>query len=285
MFGLGLGLTVGEIVAPLRDPRLVAAALVANFVVLPAAAVGISRLLGLHPDLAIGLIVMSAVAGAPLTLKAVQIARGDVAFGVSLVVLQIVATVVYVPLALPSLIPGAAVDPVAVALPLILEILLPLAFGLLMHLRYQEESEMARPIMISVSNLSLALLLALNLVHVRTVLGLLGTGAIFATILLVAVGAAAGWLLGGPAGGNRRALALGTGQRNFAAAFVLGTGTFAHRPTVLLMLIAAAFICMAFTLLLAGELGRRAKVEAEAAGPAATRGTATHPVTVGVRPP
>jgi bile acid:Na+ symporter, BASS family len=258
MFGLGLGLTVGEIVRPLRNLRLVLAALVANFVILPAAAVGISRLLGLQSELAIGLIVISVVAGAPLTLKAVQIARGDVTFGVSLVVLQIVATVVYLPLALPHLIPGVAVDAVALAMPLILQILLPLALGLLMHLRYEEESEMAQPIMASVSNLSLALLLVLNLANVGKVLGLLGTGAIFATTLLIAIGAGAGWLLGGPADGTRRALALGTGQRNFAAAFVLGTGNFGDRPTVMLMLLAAALICMAFTLLLAGELGRRA---------------------------
>jgi bile acid:Na+ symporter, BASS family len=167
-------------------------------------------------------------------------------------------TVVYLPLALPHLIPGVAVDAVALAMPLILQILLPLALGLLMHLRYEEESEMAQPIMASVSNLSLALLLVLNLANVGKVLGLLGTGAIFATTLLIAIGAGAGWLLGGPADGTRRALALGTGQRNFAAAFVLGTGNFGDRPTVMLMLLAAALICMAFTLLLAGELGRRA---------------------------
>ncbi len=264
MFGLGLGLTVGELLGPLRNLRLVLAALVANFVILPASALGISRLLGLHDELAIGLILTSAVAGAPLTTKAVQIARGDVAFGVSLVVLQIVATVAYVPLALPRLIPGVQVDAVAVALPLILQILLPLALGLLMHLRYEEESAMAQPIMASVSNLSLALLLVLNLYNVGQVLGLLGTGAIFATVVLLAIGAGAGWLLGGPGNGTRRALALGTGQRNFAAAFVLGAGNFADRPTVMLMLLTAALISMAFTLLLAGELGRRAKPRGEA---------------------
>ena len=285
MFGLGLGLTVGEIVAPLRNLRLVLAALVANFVILPAAAVGLSRLLALQTELAIGLIITSSVAGAPLTLKAVQIARGDLTFAVSLVVLQILATVVYLPLALPLLIPGVEVNAMAIAMPLVLQILLPLALGLVMHLRYEEEAEMARPIMASVSNLSLAALLALNLVHLGKVVGLLGTGAIFATILLIAIGYGAGWLLGGPAGGTRRALALGTGQRNFAAGFVLGTENFADRPTVMLMLVAAAFISMAFTLLLAGELGRRAQTQGAPAPAAADTGGRARPLTVGVPPP
>jgi BASS family bile acid:Na+ symporter len=285
MFGLGLGLTVRELIGPLRNLRLLLAALVANFVILPAAAVVIARLLGLHPELGIGLILMSAVAGAPLTLKAVQLARGDIAFGVSLVVLQIVVTVVYLPLALPLLIPGVEVDAVAIAMPLILQVLLPLALGLLMHLRYEEESVMAQPIMSSVSNLSLALLLVLNLSNVGQVFGLLGTGAIFATILLIAIGAGAGWLLGGPATATRRALALGTGQRNFAAAFVLGTGNFGDQPTVMLMLLAAALISMAFTLLLAGELGRRAEVGSETGVAVPDTGLRTQPFTVGVPPP
>ncbi len=76
MFGLGLGLTVGDILAPLKNARLVLLSLLANFLVVPAAAWAITRMLSLGPDLRIGLILMSAVAGAPLALKAAQLARG-----------------------------------------------------------------------------------------------------------------------------------------------------------------------------------------------------------------
>jgi bile acid:Na+ symporter, BASS family len=230
MFGLGLGLTVGDIVRPLRNARLVLLSLVANFLVVPAAAWAIANMLSLEPDLRIGLILFSAVAGAPLALKAAELARGDMHFAVGLVTLQVVATVGFLPLALPLLIPGLAVDPMAVAMPLLQQVLLPLGFGLLMNARYDEEAEMARPVMAAVSNLSLALMLALNLGNVGQVLGLLGTGAIFATILLVLVGFAAGWALGGPDVRTRRTLSLGTAQRNFAAAFVIGGGNFADRP-------------------------------------------------------
>jgi bile acid:Na+ symporter, BASS family len=262
MFGLGLGLTVGDIMAPLKNARLVFLSLVANFLIVPAAAWAITRVLPLDPDLRIGLILMSAVAGAPLALKAAEIARGDVNFAVSLVTLQVVATVLFLPFALPLLIPGIMVDAVALAMPLIVQVLLPLGLGLLMNVRYDEEAEMTRPVMSTVSNLSLAAILALNLSNVGQVLGLLGTGAIFATILLILVGFAAGWVLGGPDVRTRRTLSLGTAQRNFAAAFVIGAGNFADRPRVMIMLLAAALISMVIVLPAAGEIGKRARAAA-----------------------
>ena len=262
MFGLGLGLTVGDILAPLKNARLVLLSLVANFLVVPAAAWALTRVLSLAPDLRIGLILMSAVAGAPLALKAAQLARGDVHFAVSLVTLQVVATVLFLPLALPILIPGTTVDAVALAMPLIVQVLLPLGLGLLMNVRYDEEAEMTRPVMSTVSNISLAALLALNLSNVGQVLGLLGTGAIFATILLILVGFGAGWVLGGPDVRTRRTLSLGTAQRNFAAAFVIGGGSFADQPRVMIMLLAAALISMVMILPAAGEIGKRARAAA-----------------------
>jgi bile acid:Na+ symporter, BASS family len=262
MFGLGLGLTVGDIIAPLKNARLVFLSLVANFLVVPAAGWAITRMLPMEPDLRIGLILMSAVAGAPLALKAAELARGEVHFAVSLVTLQVLATVLFLPLALPLLIPGITVDAVALAMPLVVQVLLPLGLGLLMNVRYDEEAEMTRPVMSTVSNLSLAAMLALNLGNVGQVLGLLGTGAIFATILLIVVGFAAGWVLGGPDVRTRRTLSLGTAQRNFAAAFVIGGGNFAGRPQVMIMLLAAALISMVMILPAAGEIGKRARAAA-----------------------
>ena len=276
MFGLGLGLTLREIVAPLTNLRFLVASLAASFLIVPGSAWGLARLLRLEPDLQVALIIFGSVAGAPLVLKQAQLARGDLRAAVSLVALQVVATVIYVPLALPLLIPGITVDPVGIAMPLLLQVLLPLGLGLLMNARYDEEAEMARPMMAEIANLSLALMLILNLGNVGDVFGLLGTGAITASILLVAVGFGAGWLLGGKAAATRRTLALGTAQRNFAAAFVIGAGDFADRPTVMIMLLAASLVSMILLLPLAGELGKRASARQRAGHAAASISVADH---------
>src|SRR5690348_9290624 len=109
MFSMGLRLTVAEIAEPLRGGRLVLIALLANFVITPAAAVLLARGLIARQDLQTGLILLSTAAGAPMIPKLAQIARANVRFGVALVVLLVVATVIYLPLALPVLLPGVQV--------------------------------------------------------------------------------------------------------------------------------------------------------------------------------
>ncbi|TWI05392.1 bile acid:sodium symporter family protein [Aerolutibacter ruishenii] len=258
MFGLGLGLTVRDLLAPLRNGRLVAAALGISFVLLPALAWLLVRVLPIAPDLGIGLILMSAVAGAPLAIKATQMARGDNAVAASLVVLLVVATVAYLPFALPWLVPGVEVDAMAIALPLFIQILLPLAAGLLVNLRYDKEAESTRVVMGEISNLSLALMLIFNLANVPQVLDLFGSGAIGSALAIILVGLGAGYLLGGSAPEVRRTLALASAQRNYAAAFVIAQGSFAAQPDVFLMVLAASLISMGVVLVAAGEFGRRA---------------------------
>lgn len=196
--------------------------------------------------------------------------RGDIRFVASLVPLQVVATAIYLPLVLPRLIPGVRVDTPGLTLNLVLQILLPLVLGLLMNARYDEEADMARPIMNEIANLSLAALLILNLGNLDAVLSLLGTGAILTALLVITAGLTAGYLLGGPDVKARRTLSLCTGQRNYAAAFVVAQGNYADRPAVFLLLLAASLVSMVIVLLVAGEFRRRAvrAGELDAGGPA-----------------
>ena len=70
----GLGLRVREIVGPLRRARLVAFALVANFVIAPAIAYALTQVFALEPPYAIGLLSMLPfiVIPAGLTDEAIQ---------------------------------------------------------------------------------------------------------------------------------------------------------------------------------------------------------------------
>jgi BASS family bile acid:Na+ symporter len=267
MFSFGLRLTLQQIIAPLRNGRLVLMALLVNFLILPAAALLLAGLLGLDNDLRIGLILISTVAGAALVPKLAQIAKGNVPFAVALVALLLVSTVIYLPLVLPLLLPGVQVDAMSIAASLSLQILLPLALGLVVDYISKDEADVLLPVLGQVSNVSLALLLALQLgSNLGNVIGLLGTGSILATIFLLAAAMAAGYFLGGSDPATRRTLALASGQRNVAAAFVVATGNFADRPDVLVFLAAAGLIGMVLVMPVAGWLGRRAEAEQPAAG-------------------
>src|SRR4029078_11464288 len=109
MVAMGLGLKVAQITAPLRDLRLVSLSLMANFVLMPAAAVVLARVLRLDEPLGVGLLLLGAAAGAPFLPKLTQIAEGNLAFAVALMVLLMVITVAYMPLVLPILVPGVYV--------------------------------------------------------------------------------------------------------------------------------------------------------------------------------
>ncbi|MGH7794927.1 MAG: bile acid:sodium symporter family protein, partial [Candidatus Binatia bacterium] len=80
MLAMGLGLTIGEIGAPLRNARLVVLSLLANFVLMPVAAVALAALLRLDEPLGVGLLILGTAAGAPFLPKLAQIAKGNLAY-------------------------------------------------------------------------------------------------------------------------------------------------------------------------------------------------------------
>jgi BASS family bile acid:Na+ symporter len=177
--------------------------------------------------------------------------------------LLMVVTVVYMPLVLPLLLPGVSVNPVKIASSLFLFMLLPLAVGLAAKAWFPVVSSRTKPVLDKVSNLSLILLVVLMTAgNIKNVLAVFGTRGILAGLLLIAVGLGAGWLLGGPGVDTRPVLALGTGQRNIAAALVVGGQSFSD-PKVVVMVIVIAIVGLLILMPLSRALGRRTPAPAE----------------------
>lgn len=260
MLSMGLSLTVSQVLQPLRNTRLVIMALAANFVIVPAVAFALSRIIPLDQSVQIGLLLLGTAAGAPFLPKLAQIAKANVAFSVGLMTILIIVTIVYLPIVLPLLLPGVEVDAVKIALTLIVTMLVPLLIGLFIKARYEGAAGELQPVMSQISNISLALLLVLMLaLDYRNVIDLFGTGAILATVLFITISIAAGYLLGGPSTDTRQVLALGSGQRNLSAAFIIATGSFADQPNVLVYLAAAGLVGMVTLFPTAAEFGKRSE--------------------------
>jgi BASS family bile acid:Na+ symporter len=261
MLAVGVSLTVSQIMAPLRNGKLVALALLANFVLMPLGAVVIARLLRLDEPLGIGLLLLGTAAGAPFLPKLAGIAKSDLAFAVGLMVLLMVLTVVYMPLVLPLLLEGVSVDATKIARSLVVLMLLPLGVGLLVKARFCDVADRMRTPLNRISSLSLVLLIVLLLVtNIRSLIGLFGTRGILASILFILVGVGIGWPLGGPTFGTKGVLALGTAQRNIAAALVVGGKNF-DDPNVLVMVVVVAVVGLLILMPLARVLGSRRVVQ------------------------
>ena len=136
MLSMGLSLTIKQIIDPLRNVRLVVLALVANFILVPVVAYALTLILPLNESITIGLILLSTAAGAPFLPKLVEVAKGNIAFSVGLMVLLMVVTIIYLPLVLPLLLSGVQVNPWDIAQSLIVMMLIPLAIGLFINARY-----------------------------------------------------------------------------------------------------------------------------------------------------
>jgi bile acid:Na+ symporter, BASS family len=256
MLAMGLNLTVEQIITPLRNIRLVTLSLLVNFLLMPFVAVGLATLLRLDEPLGVGLLLLGSAAGAPFLPKLVQIAKADLAFAVGLMVLLMVITVGYLPLVLPLLLPGVSVNPANIARSLFLLMLLPLAGALAVKARFASFAACTKPVLDRLSNLSLILLVVLIAVaNVNKVLAVFGTRGILAGLLFIAIGFAAGWFLGGPAADTRRVLALGTAQRNIAAALVVGSQSFSD-PQVIVMVIVVATVGFLILMPVSRNLGK-----------------------------
>ena len=85
------------------------------------------------------------------------------------------------------------------------------------------------------------LTLLLIIVNFRSVLGIFGTRGILGGLLFIAISFGIGWFLGGPDPDGRRVVALGTAQRNIAAAIVVGGQSFTD-PKVVVMVVVVAIV-------------------------------------------
>ncbi len=110
-------------------------ALAVNFIAVPLVVWGI-RGDDLDQDIYTGLILMGTAAGAPFLPKLAQVAKGNAAFSVGLMVLLMVVTVIYMPLVMPLFLSGVDVNAWDIAKSLIVMMLLPLGIGLFMNARW-----------------------------------------------------------------------------------------------------------------------------------------------------
>jgi BASS family bile acid:Na+ symporter len=242
MLAMGLGLTVGEIIDPLRNVRRVVMSLLANFILVPLVALGLGAVLQLDQSLGVGLLLLGSAAGAPFLPKLAQLAKGNLAFAVGLMVLLMVITVGFLPLVLPVLLPGVSVNPAKIARSLIFLMLIPLAGALTFKALFGTVAARIKPVLDRISSLSLLLLiLLLVIVNFNNVLSIFGTRGILAGLLFIAISFGIGWFLGGPDADARRVLALGTAQRNIAAALVVGGQSFTD-PKVVVMVVVVAIV-------------------------------------------
>ena len=232
MATIGLGVTVGEIVAVARDWRTVTRAGFANYVFVPAAAVVLLLLFHAAPLVAAGFLIAAVCPGAPYGPPFTGIAKGNVALAVGLMMILAGSSALLAPLLLRLLLPVVSGDsPVQVDLAkmigtLLGDQLLPLCIGLFLRHRWPAlAGRLQRPARVLSLLLNVALLGTILAVQFGTLIAI-PPRAFGGMTALVAAGLAAGWLLGGSAPPDRVAMAMATAVRNVAVTLVIAVASF-----------------------------------------------------------
>jgi len=247
MFSLGLDLTIGQIGLALRKRRLVLVSLLVNFVAIPLLAIAISRIIPMERALQLGIVLYAFSAGTEGGPKFVQMVQGNTAFAFGLLVLMLIFTVTLVPLLLAWVMPGAHIPITALIGKLLLVVALPIGLGLYINGRYAKLAARLNPIFHRLAMVLLWLLFVL-LVYVNLdAIATLPTNALLAGLLFFVAAFAVGYLGGGPAQENRRALAIMSFARNGSISMMIAREVFTDDPQVLVMVtvMAAASVILA----------------------------------------
>ncbi len=260
MLSVGLGNSPRDVIRPLRHPPAVLRVVAANFVLVPALAWLVAKGLRLNDSLEIGIILVGAAAGAPFLIKLSEAAASRLDLTAALLVLVLPVTVLYMPLVLPLLLPGVDVPAMAVAVPLVLTMLVPLAAGLLGRARWPATAARVQPVMGRLATLALAtLVIATVVANYRGIVDVGGRGVVAAVIVILGA-FVIGYALGSSRH-RREVLGLGTAQRNISAATIVASQSF-DDPEAVVMVIVTSLIGLAVLFPIARVLRRREPIAA-----------------------
>ena len=127
---MGLELNLRETIKSVRSVRVVGLTLGWSWLVGPAFAVLLTKVLPMAEPYATGLLIFSLAPTAPALPLFIRKARADMSLAAAIMPLAVVSTVVLMPLMAPLLIPGLTLSSWAIGKPLLLTVLLPLVVWL-----------------------------------------------------------------------------------------------------------------------------------------------------------
>jgi BASS family bile acid:Na+ symporter len=247
MMATGLGVSWSNLAGVVRNAKLLARAGLANYLVVPAAALLLLYLFQAKPLVAVGFLLVAVCPGAPFAPPLTAMAKGNVSVSVGLMAILAASSAILAPLLLSFLLPFIAsgaklnIDTIKILTTLLMTQLLPLGIGLLIRSRRPRVADMLRkPAALFSVVLSLTVFSLIIVVQYRT-LAELRTRGLIGICILVLLFLGSGLALGGQPLGDRWAFGLTTAARNVGVALVIATESFPESAAVSAVIVFAIF--------------------------------------------
>jgi BASS family bile acid:Na+ symporter len=251
--------TVAQLLAPLRRTGLVVAMVALNAVVIPGIAWGVAKGLPIEEAFVGGLVLATLGAGSAAGIKAAQLAKNaDLALAVSVVVVLQLVNIVSVPIWAGQVVSGASLSAWDILKSLLLLVLIPLIVGLVAKARYPDHAAEWTGGLVKIANLALVVAIAAGIsVNWQTIVDLLGSWVLVASLVIIAIALTLGLLLGVKDAQTRTTTGLVSGMRFGSLGLVIIGTQLGGNPDYLGPALVFALLDVLLPIVLAIEIGRR----------------------------
>ena len=224
MVATGLGVSFGDLAGVDKNAGLLARAALANYVLVPAAAILLLYLFHTAPMVTAGFLLVAVCPAAPFAPPLTAMARGNVNVAVGLMVVLAASSAILAPILLSFLLPLVArganlkIDTFKIVTTLLMTQILPLGIGMMVHYRLQKHAaKLQKRANLLSAVLSLVVFALIISLQYKTLAEIRWVGFVGLTLLILLC-LTAGWIVGGQMIGIRRAVSLTTAARNVGVA-------------------------------------------------------------------
>jgi len=247
MLGVGLKTPLREVLDVARRIGLVMRGVLANFVIVPVLVCLSLIWLPLDPDVKLGILLMAAAPIAPMVPPFVDMAKGDVAYSVGLMIIVALLSVVLTPLilglAIPESVGDVALNPLEIVKTLLIAQLIPIGLGMAIRSRSPRWSERLLQFVPKVGQYGLILGVGLIMVsQAAQILSISLLAHLVIPLWVVAFLFIGDWMLVGETAPRRRALAVATAIRNVPLAFLIAGQSFPGTVVAPVTLLMSAYV-------------------------------------------
>ncbi len=247
MVTIGLGVTLSDVLRVARSWSLVARAVFANYILVPASAVVLLLLFRANPMVAAGFLVAAACPGAPYGPPLTAMAKGNVPVSVGLMIILAGTSAIFAPLLLSLLLPLVAGDtPLKISVVKMVSTLLgaqllPLCLGVLVRRQYPALADRLRGragVLSAVLNfLTLAVILFVQFRVLAEIRLISYVGMLSLLLATMVAGALASWGMSE----ERKSMVITTAVRNVGVSLVIVTGSFPGTAAITSVTVYALF--------------------------------------------
>ncbi len=234
MFGMGLTLKPADFKPVLLHPTYILIGELAQFIIMPALAWLLCKVLSLPTELAIGVILVGCCPGGTASNVICYLAQGDIALSVAMTGVSTLLAPILTP-ALVLLLAGETVDVDVwgMFLSILQVVIVPIVLGFAINHYFHETTKRAIPLLPMISTISIAAIIGIIVAH--NAANILSCSMIVAAVVILhnllglALGYGAGKILGIDKS-KRTAIAIEVGMQNSGLATSLATSHFAMYP-------------------------------------------------------